>query len=407
MACHLASTSSPFSRALHLAFCSLVVSAPTFAAETSSPLPVAPNSSVTQAPQSSSATNASEAALIGTAWRIDMEALHSQDALSQQRSQFTTSLLFSADFRLAPWLTANLAPRVLAQTGYIQTPDALNPEVSRIEIHNASLQAQPWQILKISLGSLNERDGKLHDPIFMRDISFPALRATLESTSSTRWQALAFVESAIPTSTSLSNNSDDLNSTPTLNTAGLGFHFKSQQSQFESLNRVNYFQFQNLPQTVQTASAILGNTAIATVGADYLLTSKYQGLEVLSRNDWRLSAKWDGKLWLAGLQNTSAQSGRGLGYRIGSSLGYKMNKDWEVAPEYTFFDIQPDATVATYNALDYNTNRVGYQAGLSFTLKAQYEMFVGYEPRVAVIENPSQPDENFFLMKLRIDSLPF
>ena len=338
-------------------------------------------------------------------WSTDLEAEQSQDSLSNQLSQVELGLTMTLDMQFSPWMSLNLTPKVVAQNGFIQTPDLVNPDGSRIDIVNASLDFKPSNYFQPSLGSLYQRT--FHADIFMSKRSFPALRLLSQVGSEKDSHFYAFAESAIPTSSSLSNNNQDLGSTPSLNTAGVGFQLGSEQKKYLVTGFFNTYQYAGLSQDLATASVLLGNSGISTSGANYDFQFGYQGYEANIDAQFRLLRSTSIDLYASALENTLAPSGQNLGWDAGGSVKYDFSKTLQLEPRFDYYHIEADSTVAVYNDPMMSTNREGYRTQMKFYYNHKVHLNVSYGQRVPIMANPAQPSETWYGLGLETENAKF
>jgi hypothetical protein len=342
-------------------------------------------------------------------WKTSWEGDSAVNELNSHRTEFLMTFRFIFDVKVNSYLAMNLTPELVGQSGFIQAPDVENPQASRMDIINASVDLTPSPYIKISAGSLSERNAELHSGLLFRDLSFPAARLVVQTNPDRKSRAFIYGESAVPTSSSLNNNSNDYNTVPSLTTAGIGFDYdgsKSRSDGFISKTRLSYYEFKNLPLSVSTASVLLGNTGVSTSGADYGLASEFQGFEGLSINEVKWG-HWLAELKLAGLQNEKADNGKNTGSLATIGIGRYFSKNLSIVPYYTFFRIESDATVAAYNNSYYNTNTNGTNTGLVLGFSDQYFIQFSYENRLPLVQNPTQPAEQISYIQFRTEALSF
>src|SRR5690606_10942458 len=104
-----------------------------------------------------------------------------------------------------------------------------------------------------SAGALNQK--YMHASLLMDELAFPAARGEVILTRGTILSALA-LETAIPTSTSLSTNTRELEPTPSLNTASLKVNLQGARNLYLKLSG-GYFIYNNLPSAVAQESRLL------------------------------------------------------------------------------------------------------------------------------------------------------
>ena len=334
-----------------------------------------------------------------TTWSLGMEAAHSDDDLSNQKTQITFGLNLKFDANYKNGISLNLNPKIMAQNGYFQSQEAIDPSGSRIEVKNAALNFTATDALSISLGALNQMVH--HDPLFMSDRAFPSLRSIIKSSEKEYHKFSAFIEGAIPTSSSLSNNSNDFTKSPSLVMAGFNYTLGDQNQAVLWSTQLNTYQFKDLPQTVATASVLYGNAGTATSGRDYIFKNEFQGYELFSRllvQDFK-ETTFDATF--AMILNSQASTGSNKGWRISAALGYDLNRRFQIKPGFEYFAIEEDATVAAYNNMFMNTNRIGYVGSLSLVYNKLLKFNLQGGERVPIIDKgTAQPSEKFYLISV-------
>jgi hypothetical protein len=329
------------------------------------------------------------------AWSTSLTDQYSIDTLSNQKNEIALGFVLKFDMDFSPWMSINLTPNFVAQNGYIQSPNAVDPQSSRIDILNASLDLKPADFFNLSVGSLSQRE--YHSSLFMSQRSFPAARIVSNIGAKTNDHFYFFVETAMPTSSSISNNASDLNQTPSLNMGGLGGIWGSERTMFSLLGGISAYQFSGLSQDLSTASVLLGNTGVNTAGTTYLFQYTYQGFDASLAFNARATRSLVLKVWANAVQNSNAPSGSNQGWAAGTGFKYDINRLFQIEPKFEYFQVQSDATVSIYNDEIYNTNRTGYRTELDLKYNRKISLMVQYGQRVAIRLNPSQPSESFYL----------
>jgi hypothetical protein len=329
-------------------------------------------------------------------WATSLTDSHLVDDLSNQKNQVVLGLLIDFDMEFSDWMSIDLAPNFVAQNGYIQSPNVVDPQTSRIDIINAALNIKPANYFQMSAGSLSERT--YHSNIFMSNRSFPAARLVSNIGSPKGDHFYFYAETAIPTSSSISNNASDLNQTPSLNMAGLGGSWGNERTFYWLYGGISAYEFSGMSQDLSTASVLLGNSGVNSSGTTYLFQYQYQGVE--ANLFWRahLTRTFAFEIRGSAIENTQAPTQASLGWVVGGGFVYDINRLFEIAPKFEYFSIQSDATVAIYNDEFYNTNRTGYRFELDMKYNRKINLILGYGQRVALQQSASQPGEDVYML---------
>jgi hypothetical protein len=106
-----------------------------------------------------------------------------------------------------------------------------------------------------------------------------------------------------------------------------------------------------------------------------------------------------------GVKNAGAPSEMSQGYTVftKADLWFGAVK-W--SPSFEYFNVQPDASVAYYSSPIYQTNRVGYETGLSLQYKKIFRFSMSGGERDVLFESTSQSRERFFSLSLETLDAP-
>ncbi len=338
-------------------------------------------------------------------WSTSLKADHSLDELSNNKNEIELGLTLKFDLAFSPWMSMNLTPKIIAQNGYIQAPDSVDPAGSRIEIRNASLDLKPSNLFNFSVGSLDQRI--YHEAIFMSRRSFPAARLVSRIGDEKKNHLYVFLESAMPTSSSISNNNADLGATPSLNSAGLGFQLGADSVGYTIKSFVNAYQFAGLSRDLSTSSVFLGNSGVNSAGSNYLFKYDYQGFEASFEGKFHLTRPLALGFFADGIENTQAPTGKNLGWNLGGFVKYDFSRSFQVEPRFNYYHMESDATVAVYNDSFINTNREGYVSQVKFYYNQKVQLKISYGQRVPIVLNPSQPSETWYGLGLETENANF
>ncbi len=198
----------------------------------------------------------------------------------------------------------------------------------------------------------------MHTTLLVDSIAFPAARveALLKAGS---FKTSLGVETAIPTSTSLSANTKDLEPTPSLNSAALKFTWQESDHLYFKTS-AGYFTYNNLPSAVAKTSQLLGNDVDKISDAQYAFMYKYEGWEGKAEFKFPIFKSLDiggGAEYLINEKGPSDQNSA-YHYAFGADIHLTQNTDLSFVGHY--FSVAPEATVAYFTSSMYDTNRVGY-----------------------------------------------
>lgn len=334
-------------------------------------------------------------------WSTSLGAERAEDSLSNQKTQITLGLKLSFDMKINSWLAMNLSPKAVIQSGYVQAVDVVDPKGNRIDIANASIDMKPSVYFSSSVGALDQ--SKYHDDLFMSSRAFPSVRIRVNNNVVCSNKFFGFAEAAMPTAASLSNNSNDMNQTPSLVMGGIGMELGTEKDTVNFKVQANSYQYDGLPTSLATASVLLGNSAGAnTSGTDYKFKYQYQGVEAFS--SIKLIATKSIELALSGayLTNSQAPSDLNSGWVGRAEAHWNLSSKIQLIPSYEYFRIAKDATISSYNDSSYNTNRIGYMGGIQMKYNKTIKFGFSAGQRAAIISNPSQPEENMY--KLTVET---
>lgn len=330
-------------------------------------------------------------------WRLRMKGQDEHDEQSQTKFAEIKFDLRSK-YILTSYLYFDLQPTLRLASGQSQTIDGADTMENRILLTQAAVQYTPFSFLRLSAGALNQQT--LHTSLLVDEMSFPAARIAgiLKGDNTESWLA---VETAIPTSTSLSTNTKELEATPSLNTAALLLKWQRSKENFWKMGVV-YFIYNNLPSAVAQQSLLLGNMQINNVSnAQYSFLNKFQGIEastdlqipVLKHVDLIAQAEYIHN------DQVAPSNSDAIKYTAGAKFQMTHNIDWTIKGSY--FSLAPESAVAYFNAHGYETNRVGYGAETSLAFKKEgFKLSMQYKDAEVMYINPAQSREKTMYIKL-------
>lgn len=328
-------------------------------------------------------------------WRFRLSGSDIKDS-SEQSKTVDIRADIKAKYLLLPSLVLDIQPSVGMQTGQKQTADGAQESDSRFYLNHAAAHYSPTKNIRLSAGALNQRQS--HARILVDNIAFPGARMEVYNNSNAFKYGL-LAESAIPTSTSMSTNTKDLEKTPGLHSAHFKFVYQpSRQSYWK--NSVGYFAFQNLPSAVAHQSRLLGNDIIQLSEAQYSFIYKFAGAEAISELKLAITRNFELDVIAEYLRNTQAPTGLNQAYSAGLYGTFKTGRNLELTAGGNFFRIEPEAAVSYFNASGFETNRIGYSADtyLSFR-KEGFKLGIRYtDSEVIYTREPQSREKTLFLM---------
>lgn len=330
-------------------------------------------------------------------WRLRLAGGDQHDEQSQSKI-----VDMRADFKVKYTLLSNtlqldVQPTLRLQTGQTQSVDGADKPENKIYLYQAAAHYLPFSNLRLSAGALNQNH--MHTDLLVDDLAFPAARMEgLVKLGNTKTSL--GVETAIPTSTSLSTNTKDLEPTPSLNTAAVKFSWQGSQNLYFK-SSVGYFIYNNLPSAVAQKSQLLGNEVNKLSDAQYAFIYKYEGLEASAELKFPVFSALDLSLEGQYLVNQKAPSDSNTAYIYGGGGNIHFSKDIDLEIKGGYFSVAPEAAVSYFNANKFETNRVGYTAKTYLAFKKQnFKVGLEYRDSEVMFSNTVQSREKTILIKL-------
>lgn len=327
--------------------------------------------------------------LTGT-WNLRLSGTRNQDEFSQQ-TYSDMSLGVSIVYLPNPIVKFDVRPELYYRTGYQQSETPNDAQSSSWTVRHAGVDLTPISYASFQIGALNQQ--QLHSRLLMDNRAFPALRASLQSSSKYTLQSGLRAQSSVASSnTSLGTGTNPREKTPTFNSGGafLNFDFTN----FQWRNSASYFEFQDLPSSVAASSRFSGNTTTDLNGTDYRFSHEFKGLEFQTALSWQAASFLKIKLNGAFVKNNSAPTSRNQAYWINPSMDLAFSDKFALTPTADFFRVEPDAVVSSYNSSFLQSNRFGYRAGLGMLLGQNFMLSVRVGQRDAIFSNSPQSKEN-------------
>lgn len=350
-----------------------------FSGQISSPMPAAPKK---------------ESKLLAD-WRLRLNGTDFHD--DQSQAKFVAIYLdLRSKYLLTSSLHIDFQPSFRLVSGQSQTIDGADKMENKILLTQAAAHYTPLSNLRLSAGALNQR--YMHTSLLVDEMAFPAARAIGGFKADAFESSLAF-ETAIPTSTSLSTNTKELEPTPSLNTLALISKWGDKEAYWKA--SIGYFAYNNLPSAVAQQSLLLGNSVQNISDAQYNFVNKYQGTEASSEVQLPVHSRFDlyGRIEYLHNDKASSQDATASMYAAGVNLHLNAGLDCSLIGSY--FSVAPEAAVAYFNAHNYETNRIGYGAESALSFKKEgFRLRVQYKDSEVMYQNPVQSREKLLMLKL-------
>ncbi|KHD88172.1 MAG: hypothetical protein OM95_10405 [Bdellovibrio sp. ArHS] len=329
-------------------------------------------------------------------WRIRLSGSDVRDEQSQSKIVDIRTEI-KAKYNLSSSLLLDVQPVLRLQSGQTQSVNGADQPENKITLKQAAAQYTPFSFFRLTAGALDQ--DYMHTAILLDSIAFPAAR--LEGVlKSGDFKSLLALETAIPTSTSFSTNTKELEPTPSLNTAALQLNWQAAKNLYWK-NSVGYFVYNNLPSAVAQKSRLLGNEVNKISEAQYEFLYKYEGLEASTAIEFPVFSLLDLSFGGQYILNQKAPSEQNMAYRYYVGSEFHFSKGLDLVLEGSYFSIAPEAAVAYFNASGFETNRIGYAAETYLSFKKEgFNLGIKYIDAEVMFSNAIQSREKTLLIKL-------
>lgn len=329
-------------------------------------------------------------------WRLRLSGTDIHDDQSQSKIVDIRTEL-KAKYLLNNALHLDIQPSLRLQTGQSQSFDGADRPESKISLNQAAAHYIPFQSLKLSAGALNQNH--MHTGLLLDPIAFPAARMETVFKSGNLKTGFA-LESAIPTSTSLSTNTKELEATPSLNSAQVKMTWKQSENLYGKAS-AGYFVYNNLPSAVAQKSRLLGNEVNKISDAQFSFMNDFAGIEAEMEFEFPVYSALDITLSAEYLINQKGPENmnKAFAYTGKGEFHLSQNKDLILGGGY--FSVAPEAAVSYFNASAYETNRNGYLAEIALAFKKEgFNVGIKYTDAEVMFSNTFQTREKTLLLKL-------
>ncbi|MGZ3695288.1 MAG: hypothetical protein ACXWQO_14280 [Bdellovibrionota bacterium] len=296
-------------------------------------------------------------------WSVALYGRSTDDDLSSARVVGVEGLI-RATHELSDSLSAIFVGGILLETGSSASlfTDEFAP-TSRILLHEASLNWQPWKAVALRAGALYQSD---FSPLLIDGITFPASKIELSLFPQGPWVLKANGQAAIPTSQRLATKSTGKEATPALFTQTA--HAGWQSEDFTLLGRFSHFDFRNLTHGMAQDSRFYGNSIVGVASGSTFLY-QYEGYEAGLGMKAALAHSLALSVGVSGLRNQRGPVSHNQG-----TYGY-VELNWQaesfaLRPRAEVYRDEADAAPAFYTSSSFgHNNRKGTGLSLKLDLK--------------------------------------
>lgn len=331
-------------------------------------------------------------------WNLSLGGTRGEDPYSQKTlSELTLSI--DANIPLTESIYILLSPEIFSESGFRQDQQT---EGSKTEIRISNAEAKLFinKYWSASAGALSQ--AHLPRSIISRR-TFPAAKIAYQDSES---GFKAFFQSAVPTSSNLASETRDFEPIPNFFTAG-GEISGTQSTHQEWQAKLYYFKYQNLPSSVAMQSSYTGNSSMLDPDGTMDLKYLFEGYVAYIKANTYINPELALEVSLEGILNSKAPSGTNRGQILEIRAPWKLNNQLVLAPIYTYFEIQPDATVSAYSSSQLQTNRVGYLGGAQLTYNKNLSLLALAGERSVIYESSTQFREKQIELRLESTNVPF
>jgi hypothetical protein len=303
-------------------------------------------------------------------------------------------------YRIMDDLILWFEPYLIFRTGAEQTMAGHSHSGTLLIPKDASLIWTPYKWWQLRGGILDENFN--HSFLMLEDQAFPALRTTFYMGSQDAGASVMGEQSVLVVSSD-TNNSNQIEKTPTLEAASFETHYKFTRRNQVKLS-AGYWQYDNLPSALAAEAALNGNTVTRTSDTFSVFAYQFHGYEGRARLELGIGPL-DWTLYSEGLYNTGAPSGMNTAWSAGNEFVYYGAKNRKYGLNFEYFHVEPDAAVSAYNNIEFDrSNRNGIMAMPYFKWgKKQNKLSLRYVTSSLIYNNAPQSDTSQIRLRWETD----
>ncbi len=317
----------------------------------------------------------------------------------QQEQNAAAMLTSKLNYKPINFAEFSLFAGVNLITGHSQYRYGDSASHSGFTFKEAAVKITPQENLKFGAGALFVQDYSIPS-LLVSDASFPGLSEELHFGTDDQHIQI-FAEQMIPTSSSLSTQTAEQESTP-------GFYVEGVELKSPLFDRnligglyVGHFKFSNLTGAVASQSGLYGNTVHETGPNSSQFHYGFEGLFAGSSLEWRLNKYLKFSLGEHILSNNAAPSDSKLGQITEMKVEYKAAADLVLAPSFEAFFNESDSSPAYFNSAEYGHNNMeGFAAHFRIDFpKEHFYARADYYSANLINPNSSQYNQQFFFLR--------
>jgi hypothetical protein len=285
------------------------------------------------------------------------------------------------------------------ESGHAQSRFGDNTPQTGIFLQEAVLAYKPFSFLALDGGAIDQ--SYLKSALLIDKHTFPGAMEKVLIGDRKLGAEFQF-EQAIPTSTTLTTETEGQEETPTFMAQTLTLQAEPTRSWFMQVYGTHY-QFNNLPSKVANDSELYGNTMGVDVGlnaSSFLF--QFDGWLAGAETSVRILPSWKIGMGAQYLQNMKAPTGFNAGSMAFLDSTVSITPFVDIVPRGEIFFLESDVVPGAYNSSDFgHNNRDGYAADLDFVFKkSKFKIGARYVNANLINPNDSQSAQQTILLKL-------
>ncbi len=325
---------------------------------------------------------------------LEQESAYESYQILSFRIYSTMKYRISEDFVLF------VEPYIIFRTGADQETDGNSHNGTVFFPKDASLIWTPLKWWQVRGGILDQN--YVHSFLMTEDQAFPGVRSSLYLGAKDFGTSL-LAEQSILTYSSNTSSTNQLEKTPTLESAAIESHYSFNRSNRIKLS-AGYWQYDNLPSSLAALAMLGGNTVNRTSDTYSVFAYQFKGAELRSRLELGLGPI-DLNLYSEGLYNEAAPKGLNIAWSAGSELSLRSTQNRKYGINFEYFHVEPDAAVSAYNSVEFDrSNRNGIMVMPYFKWgKKQNKLSLRYVQSSLIYNNAPQSEVTQFRLRWETD----
>ena len=284
-------------------------------------------------------------------------------------------------------------------TGHSQYRYGDSESHSGFSFKEAAIRLTPINHFKFGIGALSVQSFPIPS-LLVSEVAFPGVSEEIMF-GTTNQHIQVFAEQMIPTSSSLSTQTAEQESTPGFYTEGIDLRSPLFHRDLISGLYFGHFKFSNLPGSVANQSALYGNSVYETGPNSsqfhYGFDGYFGGVDL----SWRMNRSIKLSFGEHIISNSSAPSDSRLGQVFDAKLEYQAHSDLIITPSFESFFNESDSSPAYFNSAEYGHNNMeGFGGHLKIEFpKERFYARADYYNANLINQNSSQYNQQFFFLR--------